>query len=173
MSHPASNAGRPPAGDGATTAASGPVARWLAAPLADFVREARVRLALVLEPSGRVLAQHGFTRSVDVMAACSLAAASFASASALGRELGQALGPLHHGGGDRQLYLVPLGAGDAELLLLAVFDEDTSLGIVRHFAAAFAQRVGRAAPAETTPVVLAEDFEHELGRNLATLFGRA
>lgn len=151
------------------------VAKWLAAPLAEFVREARVRLALVLEPSGRVLAQHGFTRSLDVMAACALAAAIHASALALGRELGQSLGPLHHGGADRQLYLVPVatGGGDAALLLLAVFDQETSLGIVRHFASAFAQRAERTAPRGTAVAPLAENFEHELGRNLATLFGRA
>jgi len=44
------------------------VAPWLDAPLAEFVRQARVGLAVALEPSGRVLAQHGFTRSLDVMA---------------------------------------------------------------------------------------------------------
>lgn len=167
-----SRAANQPARDAALEE-GGAVAKWLAAPLAEFVREARVRLALVLEPSGRVLAQHGFTRSLDVMTACSLAAAIHASASALGRELGQTLGPLHHGGADRQLYLVPVAAGEGTLLLLAVFDEDTSLGIVRHFATAFAQRVGRAAPPDTGPAPLAENFERELGRNLATLFGRA
>jgi hypothetical protein len=62
------------------------VAPWLAAPLAGFVRQARVNLAVVLEPSGRVLAQHGFTRSVDVMAACALVAANSASASERGRQ---------------------------------------------------------------------------------------
>ena len=33
------------------------VAPWLDAPLAEFVRQARVSLAVALEPSGRVLAQ--------------------------------------------------------------------------------------------------------------------
>ena len=173
MSHARRDPVNQPAAEAAADAAGERVAKWLAAPLADFVRETRVRLALVLAPSGRVFAQHGFTRSLDVMAACSLAAAIHASASALGRELGQSLGPLHHGGADRQLYLVPVAAGDGALLLLAVFDEDTSLGIVRHFATAFAQRVARAAPPGTGSAPLAEDFEHELGRNLATLFGRA
>lgn len=177
MSHterqPAGQPERRPAAEITADERGGRVAKWLAAPLADFVREARVRLALVLEPNGRVLAQHGFTRSLDVMAACSLAAAIHASAAALGRELGQSLGPLHHGGTERQLYLLPATTGDGALLLLAVFDEETSLGIVRHFAAAFAQRVERAAPPGTGTAPLAENFEHELGRNLATLFGRA
>ena len=33
------------------------VAAWLDAPLGEFVRQARVDLAVALEPSGRVLAQ--------------------------------------------------------------------------------------------------------------------
>jgi hypothetical protein len=148
------------------------LAPWLAAPLADFVREARVRMALVLEPSGRALAQHGFTRSLDVMAACSLAAAIHASADELGRQLGETLGPLHHGGADRQLFLAPLQHGNARLLLLVVFERDTTLGIVRHFSTALAQRIARDVPRDGTPL-LAADFERELGRNLATLFGRA
>ena len=60
---------------------------WIEQPLLRFVDDARVRLALVLEPSGRVLAQHGFTRSVDVMSACALAAAIQASAGELGSML--------------------------------------------------------------------------------------
>jgi hypothetical protein len=155
------------------SAANERLAAWLATPLADFVRDARVRLALVLEPSGRVLAQHGFTRSIDVMAACSLAAAIHASATELGRQLGDTLGPLHHGGADRQLFLAPLAASEAPLLLLAVFERDTTLGIVRHFSSAFARRVSRDMPARDGTPLLAADFERELGRNLATLFGRA
>ena len=53
------------------------VAPWLDAPLSEFVRQARVDLAVALEPSGRVLAQHGFTRSLDVMAVCSLVVGSY------------------------------------------------------------------------------------------------
>ena len=65
-------------------------------------------LAVALEPSGRVLAQHGFTRSLDVMAVCSLVAAIHASASELGRQAnGAPFGPLHHSGPGRQVFLAP------------------------------------------------------------------
>lgn len=149
------------------------LAPWLVGPLAEFVRQARVRFALVLDPTGRVLAQHGFGRSVDVMSACALAAAIHASALELGRELGSRLGPLHHGGGERQLFLAPVAAGGQVVLVLAVFEQDSSLGIVRHFFAAFARAVAEAAPPDPVPPVAAEDLERELGRNLAVLFGRA
>ena len=44
--------------------------------IAEFVREARVRTTLLINTSGQVLAQHGFTRSYEVMNVASLAAAA-------------------------------------------------------------------------------------------------
>ena len=41
------------------------VENWTLQPLTAFVREASVRLVLVLTPSGQVLAQSGFSRAVD------------------------------------------------------------------------------------------------------------
>ena len=150
------------------------VAPWLDAPLGEFVREARVRLAVALEPSGRVLAQHGFTRSVDVMAICSLVAAIHASSSELGRQTnGAPFGPLHHSGTGRQVFLAPATAGSVTVLLLAVFDARTSLGVVRHFFAAFLQALGRVTDGEIAAAPMTGDFERDLGRNLAVLFGRA
>ena len=48
---------------------------WVEAPLQRFADQSRVTFALLLQPSGQVLGQFGFTRAMDVMAACSLAAA--------------------------------------------------------------------------------------------------
>ena len=150
------------------------VAPWLDAPLGEFVRQARVGLAVALEPSGRVLAQHGFTRSLDVMAICSLVAAIHASASELGRQSnGVPFGPLHHGGAGRQVFLAPASAGSGTVLLLVVFDDRTSLGIVRHFFSAFSEALRRVTESELTPGPMTGDFERDLGRNLAMLFGRA
>jgi hypothetical protein len=150
------------------------VAPWLDAPLGDFVREARVGLAVALEPSGRVLAQHGFTRSLDVMAICSLVAAIHASGSELGRQAnGAPFGPLHHGSSDRQVFMAPVSAGSGMVLLLAVFDDRTSLGIVRHFFGAFSRALAALTDGELAGGPMTGDFERDLGRNLAVLFGRA
>jgi hypothetical protein len=150
------------------------LAPWLAVPLARFVRESRVRMALVLEPSGRVLAQHGFTRSLDVMAACSLVAAIHASASELGRQLdGVPFGPLHHAGTSQQVFLAPTPTETGAILLLAVFDATSSLGIVRHFFAAFAGQVAGEHAGNPAPPPRLEDLERDLGASLAMLFGRA
>jgi hypothetical protein len=150
------------------------IAPWLDAPLCEFVRQARVDLAVALEPSGRVLAQHGFTRSLDVMAVCSLVAAIHASGSELGRQAnGEPFGPLHHAGNGRQVFLAPANAGTGVVLLLAVFDDRTSLGVVRHFFGAFAGTLGALKSDDIDRAPITGDFERELGRNLAMLFGRA
>lgn len=150
------------------------VAPWLDAPLADFVRQARVGLAVALEPSGRVLAQHGFTRSLDVMAICSLVAAIHASGAELGRQAnGAPFGPLHHSGPGRQVFLAPAATASGVVLVLAVFDDRTSLGVVRHFFAGFAQSLSRVSEDDLATGPMTGDFERDLGRNLAVLFGRA
>jgi predicted regulator of Ras-like GTPase activity (Roadblock/LC7/MglB family) len=152
------------------------VDEWIAQPLRQFVADSRVSLALVLHPSGQVIAQHGFTRAVDVMSACALAAAIHASSSELGKTLdGKPFRALHHSGSDRQLFLAPISTDHAQFLLMCVFDAESSLGVVNVYFAELDKAMKQAAPApiETGPgLVLEKDFEHELNRNLAALFGR-
>lgn len=148
---------------------------WVEAPLKRFVDDARVQVAVLLHPNGQVLGQFGFVRSVDVMTACALSAAINASSSELGRQLdGKPFTALHYAGKARQLYLgtVPLPAG--ALVLLAVFDDESSLGLVQLYFKEFCTAVAAAAPEESDQApALAGDFERELNRNLAVMFGRA
>jgi hypothetical protein len=103
-------------------------------PIHGFVRESRVRIALLVNGSGQVLAQHGFTRSYEVMNVASLAAAAHASSRALAELTGAGRWEhLYHGGVVRQLFLAPLRTPVEELILVAIFDGDSSLGIVRLF----------------------------------------
>ncbi|HUX35265.1 MAG TPA: hypothetical protein VMV51_15430 [Gemmatimonadaceae bacterium] len=152
------------------------VETWLQAPLQQFVEEARVTLALLLLPSGQVLAEHGFTRSLDVASACALAAAIHASGGELGRMLdGRPFSGLHHAGQDRQIFLAEARTPRATYIFLTVFDRESSLGLVRLYFDEFVARLAAAAPegdAANDPV-LAANFEHDLNRNLAALFGRA
>ena len=66
---------------------------WIEGPLKHFVSETGAELALLLHPSGQVLAQHGFARAVDVMSACALAAGIHASSGELGKLLEQRVSP--------------------------------------------------------------------------------
>lgn len=152
------------------------VEQWVEQPLRQFVQDAEVNLALLLYPNGQVLAQHGFTRAMDVMSACALAAAIHVSACELGVQLeGRPFTGLHHAGSDRQIFLAETATPRGPYIFLTVFDGQSSLGLVRLFFDEFRVNLANAAPpppTETQPM-LAENFEHELNRNLAALFGRA
>ena len=148
---------------------------WVEAPLKQFVDEARVQLAVLLNRSGQVLGQYGFASSVDVMTACALAAATTASSAELGRLVdGKPFAGLHYAGNVRQIFLgqVPLRRGP--LILLAVFDDESSLGLVKLFFAELCAGLDAAVPTRAPDApTLAGDFERELHRNLAVMFGRA
>jgi hypothetical protein len=148
---------------------------WVEVPLKRFVDDARVRLALLLHPSGQVLAQYGFTRAIEVMSACALAAAIHASAGELGKMLeGKQFGGLHQPGRERQIFLAEAMTRRGPYLLLTVFDQESSLGLVQLYFEEFRTRLADAAPAkEEQRPVLEEHFERDLNRNLAVLFGRA
>ena len=65
------------------------VETWTLEPLVKFVKEAGARLVLVMTSAGQVLAQHGFSRAVDVMSAAALGAAIMASTDEMARQLRQ------------------------------------------------------------------------------------
>jgi predicted regulator of Ras-like GTPase activity (Roadblock/LC7/MglB family) len=136
--------------------------------IAHFVREARVRTTLLINGSGQVLAQHGFTRSYEVMNVAALAAAAHASARALA-ELAEtrSWSHLHHAGKHRQLFLAPIKTPIGELILVAIFDGDSSLGLVQLFFEELAGRVAvlpelRRQQVHTT----AQSFERDLESGL-------
>jgi hypothetical protein len=152
------------------------VESWVEEPVRRFVEDARVVLALLLYPSGQVMAQHGFARAVDVMSACALAAAINASSGELGKQLdGKAFTGLHHAGRERQIFLAQAPTPRGPLVFLTVFDAESSLGLVRLYFEEFVVALAAAAPplVERKEPVLASNFEGDLNRNLAALFGRA
>ncbi len=152
------------------------VESWIEAPLKHFVSEAGVELALLLHPSGQVLAQHGFARAVDVMSACALAAGIHASAGELGKLVdGKPFRGLHHVGRERQIFLAEAVWPRGSYIFLTVFGPESSLGLVRLYFEEMATALVAAAPREVAPATpaLAEHFERDLNRNLAVLFGRA
>ena len=110
------------------------VGEALREPMKRFVREARVRTALLVNHSGQVLAQRGFSRGYEIGDIATLAAAAHASAAALAdlTESGRWT-HLHHAGRDHQIFLAPFRVGAEELILIAIFDDDSTLGMVQLF----------------------------------------
>ena len=148
---------------------------WVEAPLQAFVDDARVLFALLLHPSGQVLGQFGFTRAVDVMAACALAAGIHASAGQLGRELdGKPFRELYHAGRERHVFIGEVRTAREAFIFLTAFGDESSLGLVRVFFGTLSDRLATVVPprADGTPLAAAS-LEQDLARSLAALFGRA
>lgn len=110
------------------------IGELLREPMKTFIRESRVRTAILINHSGQVLARHGFTRSYDVSNVAALAAAAHSSAHALAELTGAGRWMhLHHAGEENQLFLAPITTRGTPLVLVAIFDQDSTLGLVQLF----------------------------------------
>lgn len=147
---------------------------WVAAPLTELLGESGARVALIMTSAGQVIAQHGFTRSLDVMSAAALGAGILATTSELANVVGASsgFGAIVHQGGQQGVWLAGFDTPRGRWIGLVVFGPESSIGLVRLFFARFAEQVARAAP-PLVPVreVLAEGFERELDQSLRALFG--
>jgi len=151
------------------------VESWTLQPLTDFVREAAVRLVLLMTPAGQVLAQSGFSRAVDVMSAAALGAAIIASTTEMAKQMKQApFAALSHQGQHHGIFLASGATARGPVVALVVYDLDvSSVGLVQLFYEQLAADLAAASPKDTVnKQVLAADFERELSSSLNALFGR-
>ena len=147
---------------------------WAIEPIERFVAEAGARLTLLMTPAGQVLAQYGFTRAVDVMAAAALGAAIVSSTGEIAKMIAEHdFKALNHQGIKHGIFLAGCETPRGRLLTLVVYGPDSSVGLVQLFFEEFVRELVAVCPApEPRPPVLAADFERELNASLATLFGR-
>lgn len=97
-----------------------------------FAREASIRLALLMEGSGRILARHGSENGVDLRSLTTLGAGIQSASREMARMLGQPyFDQLYQGEGDRQLFLAPIPTPTGELILVALFGTESNVGLVR------------------------------------------
>jgi hypothetical protein len=147
---------------------------WVKAPLERFLAESSARLTLLMTSSGQVVAQHGFTRSVDVMTAAALGAAIVASTQEIARLVGEPrFLSLVHQGVTQHVFLSAFETPRGRWIGLVVFDGESTVGLVQLFFDRLVAELVAAAPREA-PVqrVLPENFEWELNASLRALFGR-
>jgi predicted regulator of Ras-like GTPase activity (Roadblock/LC7/MglB family) len=143
----------------------------LEAPMAEFVSESRVRTAILLNRSGQVLAQHGFPGRLDIANVASLAAATHASAHALAEIIGAGHWVhLHHAGQQNQLFLAPFRGGRHDFVLVAIFDQDSTLGLVQLFFDRLMESINEI-PALASPLAGSDavSFERDLEAGLERL----
>ncbi|MGH2967368.1 MAG: hypothetical protein ACREL3_03315 [Gemmatimonadales bacterium] len=147
---------------------------WVVDPLQTFLAESSARLTLLMTSSGQVVAQHGFSRSLDVMTAAALGAGIVASTEEIARLMGISRfeGLVHHGA-RQSCMLAAFPTPRGRWIGLVVFGPETSVGIVQLFFEQMIEQLVSAAPREQAPPpMLAENFESELNASLKALFGR-
>jgi hypothetical protein len=148
---------------------------WVLGPLRSFVAESSARVALLMTTSGQVVAQHGFTGALDLMAAAALGAAIVASSSELAVQMRwQPFRVMAHQGHLQSHLLIWFETPRGRWVALIVFGSETKLGLVQLFLDQLVDDLVAAAPPEPVQKreVLAADFERELNSSLRALFGR-
>jgi hypothetical protein len=97
-----------------------------------FARESRARLVLVMDGSGRLLLRVGDPGALDLAAFASLAAGIQSASREAARMLGEpGFSQLCHGRGSRQLFLGTAGTPAGEIIVVTLFGEDSSVGLIR------------------------------------------
>jgi predicted regulator of Ras-like GTPase activity (Roadblock/LC7/MglB family) len=97
--------------------------------LAELVKEANARTALLVDRTGQMLATAGQQPSFDPVAFASLTAADFSANDQLARMLGEPeFGALFHQGERESLYLADIAR---RVILVVLFDNRTTLGLVK------------------------------------------
>ena len=151
------------------------VETWTLDPLKHFVDEASARLVLLMTPAGQVMAQHGFSRAVDVMSAGGPRGGDHGVDGGIARQLTQPpFAAITHQGERHGIFLGAVPTSRGTIVALVVYDLDaSSAGLVQLFFEQLAAELKAASPKEGVPKqVLAADFERELSDSLNTLFGR-
>ena len=118
--------------------------------LERFLGDSSSAAVLLIDRSGEPLALAGAARTLDTVSIAALAAGAFSSTAALARLLGESeFSVLFHEGAKESLHVSTV---DDDAILLAIFDERTSVGMVRVFAREAGKKIGAIlAEARTRP----------------------
>lgn len=108
--------------------------------LTRFLGDSGAGEALLIDRGGQLLAMDGVSRALDTVSISALAAAAFSSTAAMAQLLGETeFTVLFHEGARRSIHVSTV---DTESILLAIFDERTTVGMVRVFAREASRAVG-------------------------------
>jgi len=109
--------------------------------LTTFLGESGASEALLIDRSGQLLAMTGANRSLDTVSISALAAGAFSPTGALAQLLGETeFTVLLHQGAKESMHVSTV---DDQAILLAIFGERTTVGMVRLFAKEAALAIGK------------------------------
>jgi predicted regulator of Ras-like GTPase activity (Roadblock/LC7/MglB family) len=102
------------------------------ATLARFLDDSGATAALLIDRSGQPLVTVGPSRTLDTVSIAALAAGAFSSTGALARLLGETeFSVLFHEGAKENIHVSTV---DEQAILLVIFNDQTTVGMVRLFA---------------------------------------
>ena len=108
--------------------------------LGRFLADSGCAAAFLIVRSGQPLAETGVSRTLDTGSIGALAAAAFSATAALAQLLGESeFSVLFHEGVRESMHVSTV---DDETILLAIFDERTTVGMVRLFAREASTSIG-------------------------------
>jgi predicted regulator of Ras-like GTPase activity (Roadblock/LC7/MglB family) len=147
--------------------------------LREFLKLSNAKCALLIDKEGHLVTRQGVTRDIDMDTISALVAGSFAATKEMARVLGEdEFSVLFHQGKTDNIQLSLVGD---RTLLTVIFDEQTTVGMVRLYAAETTKRLQelferqeselRANPHRPPPEDLSTGFVGNAKDKLDDLFG--
>jgi predicted regulator of Ras-like GTPase activity (Roadblock/LC7/MglB family) len=97
--------------------------------LMGFLRESQGKCVILVDRDGQMLAKQGFTQNLDTVSLAALAAGAIASTQAIAALLGEPeFSVLFHQGSHDHIHFSLVGQ---RAILMSVFDERTTIGLIR------------------------------------------
>ena len=142
--------------------------------LGGFLDRSQAKCILMVDKEGFLVTKKGFTKSFDTRSLAALTAGAFASTREMAKILGETeFTVLFHQGKNEHIHVSLVGD---RALLVTVFDDRTTIGMVRLYASEVTEKVGEALVAaeernkDRAPQQLAADFEAAAEERLNDFF---
>jgi predicted regulator of Ras-like GTPase activity (Roadblock/LC7/MglB family) len=117
--------------------------------LHTFLRDAQGKCAILVDRDGQMLAKQGFTQNLDTMALSALAAGAIASTQEIARLLGEPeFSVLFNQGRHDHIHFSLVGQ---RAILMSVFDDRTTIGLIRLVASRAVEVLGTLLDAPELP----------------------
>jgi len=139
------------------------------AALLRLIKKAEAKCALLVDKDGHLITRQGFTQSLDTTALSALLAGSFASTREIARLVGEPeFSVLFHQGKRDHIHISLVG--DRSILAI-VFDDRTTIGMVRLYAKETADRLKELISASAQKEAhLDPDFARHAGAKIDSMF---
>lgn len=139
------------------------------AALLRLLKKAEAKCAILADKDGHLITRQGFTQSLDTTALAALLAGSFASTREIARLVGEPeFSVLFHQGVRDHIHICLVGE---RYILAIVFDDRTTIGMVRLYAKETADRLKELTTQTTeSRADLSADFAANAGETIDSMF---